>query len=402
LKKVALDLHQVVLQIGSLVTRLREGRQERGRRLALARETLERASADITALQRRIAAARTSWLVAGVEEGLGAVFSPPPAPPSFAVVAVDGSHLSSDRHSPARCYLINIGVAHIQYGESPAARLASRPSLYAEDADMAIPDPARVRDEPVQGEVLGLRRTVAEAEALSGLVEAVEPALPILGLLDGSLILWGVAAQGFPAFVREALLERGFLPAVERIRRVAEGRPLALASYISHPAGTDVVNALRIAMCPFDTADCDKHCRGRDKECAGMDGVDDRMLFEGLLSPGERSPVFATASSVVRQYYGEHEVFFFYIKTEEEIARVEVPRWVARDPARLGLAHSLVVDSCRRGRGYPVGLMEAHQLAVLTAAHREQFWGLVARELEAGGLPAPTSAKAMSKRIPWV
>jgi GNAT superfamily N-acetyltransferase len=231
------------------------------------------------------------------------------------------------------------------------------------------------------------------------MMEAVEPSLPTLGLMDGSLILWGVAAQGFPAFVREALLERGFLPAMERTKALAAGRPLALASYISHTASTDVVNALRIALCPFDPPDCDKHCRGRDKGCAGLDRVDDRMLFAELLSPGERSPIFATASSVVRQYYGEHKVFFFYIKTDEEVARVEVPRWVAREPARLGLAHSLVVDSCRRGRGYPVALMEAHQLAVLTGAHREQFWGLVSRALEAEGLPAPTSAKAMSKRI---
>lgn len=402
LDKVALDLHQVVLQIESLVSRLRAGRQGWAERLALARQTLETAEDDVPALKRKIALARTTYLVASVEEGLGGAVPTPPVPRSFAAVAADGSHLASDRHSPARCYLINIGTAHIQYGDAPAARLASQPALYAEDDDLVIPDPAGLRDEPVEGEVLGLKRTVAEAEALAGLVETVNPGLPVLGIMDGSLILWGVAAQGFPAFVREALLDRGFLPALERLRGLAAGRPLALASYISRPASTDVVNTLRIALCPFDPPDCDKHCRSRDKGCSGLDSVDDRMLFEGLLAPGQRTPVFATMSSVVRQYYGEHEVFFFYINAEQEVARVEVPRWVARDPARLALAHSLVVDSCRRGQGYPVALIEAHQQAVLTTAHREQFWGLVARVLEAEGLPAPTSAKALSKRLPWV
>lgn len=399
---MALDLHQVVLQIESLVSRLRAGRREWAERLALARQTLETAAADSPALKRKIAAGRSTYLVAGVEEGLGGAFPPPPVPCSFATVAADGSHLTSDRHSPARCYLINIGTAHIQYGEAPAARLASQPALYAEDADLVIPDPAGLRDEPVEGEVLGLKRTVAETQVLVGLVEAAAPSLPVLALMDGSLILWGVAAQGFPAFVREALLEGGFLPALERLRGLAAGRPLAVAAYVSRPASTDVVNALRIALCPVDPPDCDRHCRGRDKGCSGLDGVDDRMLFDGLLAPGERTPVFATASSVVRQHYGEHGVFFFYIKTEQEVARVEVPRWVAQDPVRLGLAHSLIVDSCRRGQGYPAALAEAHQQAVLTAAHRQQFWDLVARALEAEGLPASTSAKALSKRFPWV
>ena len=400
--KVALDLHQVVLQIESLVSRLRAGRQEWVRRLALARETLESASADIPLLQRRIAAARTTWLVAGVEEGLRGAFPPPAIPPSFAVVAADGSHMTSDRHSPARCHLINICTAHIQYGDAPTARLESHPTLYCEDADLAIPDPARIRDEPVEGAVLGLKRTVAETEALAGLVEAVDPSLPVLGLLDGSLILWGVTAQGFPGFVREALLEKGFLPALERMRTVSQGRPVALASYISRPAGTDVVNALRVSLCPFDPPDCDRHCRGRDKDCSGLAGVDDRMLFTDLLGGGERSPIFSSSSSVVRQYYGEHQVFFFYINVDEEIARVEVPGWVAQDPVFLGLAHSLLVDSCRKGRGYPVALMEAHEQAVLTGAHREQFWSLVARALEEQGLAADTSAKSASKRLPWV
>jgi hypothetical protein len=126
------------------------------------------------------------------------------------------------------------------------------------------------------------------------------------------------------------------------------------------------------------------------------------MLFTDLLGGGERSPIFSSSSSVVRQYYGEHQVFFFYINADEEIARVEVPRWVAQDPVLLGLTHSLMVDSCRKGRGYPVSLMEAHEQAVLTGAHREQFWSLVARALEEQGLAADTSAKAASKRLPWV
>ena len=37
---------------------------------------------------------------------------------------------------------------------------------------------------------------------------------------------------------------------------------------------------------------------------------------------------------------------------------MEVPDWVAADEALLGLVHSLVVEQCRLGPGYPVALKE--------------------------------------------
>jgi NurA-like 5'-3' nuclease len=131
-------------------------------------------------------------------------------------------------------------------------------------------------------------------------------------------------------------------------------------------------------------------------------GIQDRELFSDLLGVGGRSAIFVSQSSVVKKHYGEHQVYFFYVRLEDEIARVEIPQWVARDESRLDLVHTLILDQCQRGQGYPVALSEAHEQAVVTVADRESFWQLVESSLVAEHLPAPGSAKSQSKRTRWV
>ena len=54
-----------------------------------------------------------------------------------------------------------------------------------------------------------------------------------------------------------------------------------------------------------------------------MDGVRDRDLFLKLLADGERSARFISPSNLVRERYGEHQVYFFYVRSGDEVARVE-------------------------------------------------------------------------------
>jgi len=46
------------------------------------------------------------------------------------------------------------------------------------------------------------------------------------------------------------------------MQRLSRERPLALASYISFPRSTDVVNVLRLAICPHQIANCNLCCPG--------------------------------------------------------------------------------------------------------------------------------------------
>ena len=161
-------------------------------------------------------------------------------------------------------------------------------------------------------------------------------------------------------------------------------------------------NALRVALCPHDVVDTDRCTDCKTRDCEKIAGIQDRDLFDGLLKPGERSSLFLNQSSVVREHYGPHQIYFFYLKTGEEIARVEFPQWVAANPPLLELAHSLVLDQCQRGQGYPLALSEAHEQAVVTGADRENFWQLVESSLIEEHLPASASAKSQSKRTRWV
>ena len=399
---MSLDLTKVAAQVLGMVSRLKMGGEERQKRLDYALSVLGDKSIDIDRLKEKIVASKTTWLVAGLVDALDEHYKALPLPTQFAVIAVDGSHIDVDRHQSTRCYLINIGSAVLHYGSSPDAYLDSVPSLYAGDEDLVIAPPGvKGREQPVEGALLGIKRGVDECRRLAELAAEQPPGVPTLALLDGSLILWGLA--DFPDFVTEELLDNGFLYYLNQMRKLNENKKLALASYISFPGGRDVVNALRVALCPNDPLDTDTHCKSCEtRECEQVAGVRDMDIFSNILEPGERSALFINQSSVVEKHYGEHRIYFFYLRVDDEIARVEIPQWVARDDDLLNLAHSLVFDQCQRGHGYPVALSEAHEQAVVTIGDRDNFWQLVESFLVEEHLPTLGSAKNRSKRTRWV
>ncbi|MFC2041173.1 DNA double-strand break repair nuclease NurA [Chloroflexota bacterium] len=397
---MSLDLTKVAAQVGGMVARLKAGSEERRERLQHALNVLSDEAVDFDYLRKKILSGKTTWLVAGLVEGLARHYKVPPLPAEFTVIATDGSHIDVDRHRSTRCYLINIGSVVLYYGYSPGAVLESLPCLYAGDEDLVIAS-NKGREQPIEGPLLGVKRSVDECQRLAELAAEMPPGSSTLALLDGSLILWGLEA--YPEFVTEALLDRGFLSCLEEVRKLNKGRRLALASYISFPRSTDVVNALRVAICPHDPPDCDRYCPpGEKRDCDTVGGVQDSQLFLDLLSPGERSALFISQSSVVKRRYGEHRVYFFYLRLDDEIARVEIPQWVADNNDLLNLTHSLVLDQCRRGHGYPVALSEAHEQAVVTTADRENFWQLVESSLVEEHIPSLGSAKSFSKRTRWI
>ena len=384
---------------------LRERRAEREAHLSLALDTLSSAQADVIEEKRRLS--RTTFLVAGLRGSLGGRHPSAAPPPDYAALAVDGSHIDVDRHLAARCYLINLGTVQIHYGERPMAELGSQPRLYTQDEDMYLRDQGSGRTQALEGGLLGVLRSVEELRALAALAEQSPANTPTLALIDGSLILWALAGQTYQDFVRKALIDDMFLPAMDRLRELARDRPLALAAYVSLPRSADVVNALRLdgRLCPYEAANCDMHCGSLSsglRPCDAVAGVMDRDVFGALLDYGERSDVNLTTSSIVERSYGDHAVHFFYMNAGEEIARVEIPEWVADSPELLSLVHAGLVDQCRKGHGYPVAISEAHEQAVVTAGDREEFRVMVETALGAHRLPVYTSLKDRSKRLKWL
>ena len=161
--------------------------------------------------------------------------------------------------------------------------------------------------------------------------------------------------------------------------------------------------------CEQADADCNRLCTARHSDltsCDGAAGFDDRELFELLLEPGHRSPLYRSSHLAARFALGlatgQEWSHFYYLNGGAEIARVEVPDWLADDPELLALSHAMLVKQCQLGLGYPVAISEAHEQAVITGHDREEFRRLTLMLLEQQGLPTPESAKATSKRRPWV
>ena len=401
---MALDLSKTATQVYDAAPHFSGQRSAQLEALARASEHLRLADAD--SIEQRRMEGKTTFLAAGIKGSMAETWPLPALALNHVVVAVDGSHIDVDRHSPVRCFLINTGYVTIRYGELPNADLASTPRLFVGNDEMSIRNPSGNREQPIEGPILGMLRAVMEIEGLADLVEASPPGLPVLALLDGSLILWELAGGAFPEYVRKALLDDRLLPALDRLKELGRTRTVAVASQISLPRSTDVINALRISepVCRWDTLNCDGNCgsisRG-DRHCDSIDGVTDRELFQVLLQPGERSAVFETTSSIVQEHYRDHRVQFCYINVGEEICRLEIPEWSSSGPA-LDLAHAGIVSQAEKGHGYPLAIQEAHEQAVVNGTDREYFAQLVEEMLSAEGLPTGTSQKARSKRTRWV
>jgi len=118
---VSLDLTKVAAQVGSMVAKLKAGGEERRKHLDYALDVLSNRATDLDSLKRKIASSKTTWLVAGLVDGLSQHYKAPPLPSEFTVIATDGSHIDVDRHRSTRCYLINIGAVILHYGAQIAS-----------------------------------------------------------------------------------------------------------------------------------------------------------------------------------------------------------------------------------------------------------------------------------------
>ena len=226
---MALDLSKIVNQITGMVASLKSHRDERQQKLQHAVDILHSQSNNTEQLAKKIEASKTTWLVARLVEPVDRHYKPQSAPREFTVIATDGSHIDVDRHQPTHCYLINIGGVVLHYGAKPDAMLDSIPHLYTTDEELFITSPeTQGREQPVEGALLGIKRSVEECKRLAVLCSALPAGSTALGLIDGSLIMWSLEA--YPDFVSDLMLEKGFLTYLEQIRKLNDNREIPIAS----------------------------------------------------------------------------------------------------------------------------------------------------------------------------
>lgn len=386
-----LDLTKVSQQIAHMAAEDQLVWEDLSKRLDIALGQLQVESSRLPAFLNKLDRSKTSWLLAGMDDPPNRVYELPAYPGAHTVVATDGSQIEPSHHEVATAFLLNISSVALPYGTGERAELTSQPTLYFRETDLYM-DYGGQRVQVI-GELLGMQRTIMEFKQLIDKARSVQRQdHPVCGLSDGSLILWQL--QGKPADYLEHTLSR-FLSSMEAARQAR----IPIAGYISRPRSRDLINALRVGLCPEVLPNCDR-CPYRDQPqlpCAEIDGLSDRRLFDQRLKPGERSPVFDSQSHIL-DAYDVHRIQFFYLNVGSEIVRIEIPRWVATDGALIDLVHAVAYSQAQKGGGYPIALAEAHQQAVVRGSEREMFYEMVTTVLVRRGMRAAISPKNMRKR----
>ena len=317
---------------------------------------------------------------------------PGPRPASYTAMATDGAEVDPDRHGGGGdFYLINVGRVRIPYGQPEReVELRSVSRLgYTED-DLFIVDPRDPRRQvPMRDRHLDALRTVEELRALADLSENESAEPPAVALVDGTL-LFSVLEERPRDFLRNRFYT-DFVFQLERLRRLR----IPVAAYASRSRGIDLIHLFR-AVCGSTPLVC--HVCNGAHACA-LRGLNDAHLIGRSLDRWERSGLFRVRSNVHDSYYGIHRVYFFLLATGDEIARVEVPEWAARDQHMLGVLHAILVDQIAKGFGYPAVLARADDRAVISLSDRGVLDTLVQQELARRGVVARPSAKLSRKQV---
>lgn len=381
-----LELSQVVMDIGKMgaEARKRGERVASQMRTALGQARME--EDDWNAARAKLAGAKPSWLAAECGEGTpGSVASlPHSAPAVYTALATDGSQIPLDRHAVAPCYLLNVGEIALHYGTNERPRLTSRATLHYKDEDIYVGEDGG-DSVPLSEKIIANRRLLAESAALAQLI-AEHHDRTAIALVDDPLIVW--TPTGETEAAQKQVIDE-FCTMLEAGRNVG----IPVAGYVSRPGHRDVVGTLRLTLCEDGCA------HGPQDGCGQLSRLTDAALFAALLpAPGDRSPVYGSNARSLDLYPPRQRVRFFYLNAGAEIARLEIPQWVADDAVLLDRVHVLAFDQARKGQGYPVALSEAHERAVVRAAERDAFFQLVENAFVRERLPALQTRKAVAKR----
>jgi hypothetical protein len=300
----------------------------------------------------------------------------PDCSPAEVTLAADGSQINPSRHEAADFGVVNCGALRMATEELPREIVQSK-LLYFEDI------------EGKSEEMIALMRDVGERQLLVEL--AKEGSGSVVALTDGMLDIYREPRQ-------DAEFNRRFDDYLASLRALAALRTI-VAGYVDKPRADLLVRMLEL----MDGSEKDMLVRARERP---LGGVTDAMLLNGRLQPGMRSAVFGIESSSSEQFNGPLRLHFFYlnvgIENIPQLARVEIPAWVAEDQDLVNTLHATLLFQCRMTGSvpYPYILHRAHEIAVVGPAEREQIGAMIDIELRRNGVdPGIRSSKQFMKDL---
>jgi hypothetical protein len=371
-----IDYQQIFVQIKKIGEGAQERRKKKEERQASARELLSFYDSQLDLIRSKVDSAKAIdaniRCAYPLNENLASSCPLPASAIQATLIAADGSQINPDRHAAIQFCVVNIGAIQMKLnsGETPEI-FTETELLYGDDL---LPNGF-----PMSDGLVALQRDLKERAKLDELSKGVEGSL--VTFTDGPIELWGVKgedANSYEAFVQK------YLGVLSRL----QARGVITAGYVDKPSADLVVRLLEIAS-------ADNEQIQKLREFHPLRGVSDRWLFgdkkNTLLASGHRSAVFKIQSSSEKKYKGVLELHFFYLNvgTEEHPwpVRVEIPKWVADDKAKLDLLHGVLVEQCRMmgSKPYPYLLHRAHETAVVKMEEKKHIEQMLAMELRKHG-----------------
>lgn len=307
-------------------------------------------------------------------------------PEQATLIAIDGSQIVPDRHAAFVYYLINIGAIIFHHGQGAAPEEFNQPTLRFPAPDEL--DNYRFGD----GASVSVERDLTEISTLAMLTGRYHRgSTPTLAIMDQRLLYVPIGELG-PAFKRQVIGD--WQEALNQIRAAGGW----IIGYVDRPGKASVLTLLKSFTAEFNPNEPD--------DLGEWDGLVDAELFARLLSPGERSAVFVDLSRANQMFTERgraNEMCFFYFNVgridQANIARVDLPRWLAEDETAVAAIHALLLDQCEIAGRYPYVLARADEIAVVGRQDQADLEFRIARQMDAAGVSFAETAKQQLKGI---
>lgn len=300
-------------------------------------------------------------------------------PLEYEIIGIDGSQIYPDRHYALSCFLINIGSTHVKYVKSGASMIMfdSIPHVFSHITfDNGCYDVSRtvvncVRQELEFTYALALQRKT-NSQAIC--------------FMDGSLIFWHLLSQ--PDYIKDR-----FLQLYIDLLHGFHAQNMPIIGYISMPKSKDLISLLRFAIDEKILTDI-----GNIEE-KQWEKLVDATIMRVLLPKYHRTTLFHYYGVLKKTYPTMSCPYFFYINTGSEIARIELPAWVAQNASLVEHLAAVLIDQCIKGNGYPVVLAESHEQAVVKGVDRDWFYQMLTTMLTQSGMNTSSISCKSEKKL---
>jgi hypothetical protein len=300
---------------------------------------------------------------------------------NYICASVDGSQIYPSRHEGISIALLNIGTVTLEYqSEQGVVSLESTP---------------HIQQELDTTEYMVEIQTLVDAERLNLELQQLmrvghllkKRKIPFLLLMDGSFIFWNLVAQPRP------FTEHYFSQYIDTLTdSVTEQLPFLCYTSKSH--SRDCVRSL-LAFLKHTEYQCIEEQFDEYKK------ITDATLLATILPPWHRTAFLLHRSQFTEQYPSELAVHFTYLATEDEIVRIELPRWMVKNKELSTSVLEFLVHQIKNGFGYPTTIALAHEQAVIKTPDRMFFANLLQQYAIQynGNIRSHNSQKELRKKL---